>query len=178
MKKLNNKGFSLAELLAVMAILIILMGLAIAATTKIIFDSQKTAYLAEVMVHQKGIRSFIESEEIDVEDENTVYYFNYRLGVDSSESPFDKWEDCYVVVTYSEETGKNSYYWTGLDKEKWGIKLHKEVGEMTKDDIVHNELNNITPGKSIGGRENAIIYNVSEDEDELYSEEERIASNE
>ena len=129
MKRLNNKGFTLVEIIAVMAIIVILLGIAIGTYTAIILDSQKSAFVAEAMVQVKGIRTFIESEDIDVEDDNTVYYFNYKLGVDSSESPFEKWENCYVVVTYNSESDKNTYYWTGLDKDKWGIKLHKEAKE-------------------------------------------------
>lgn len=179
MKKLNNKGFTIAEIVAVMAILVILLGLAIAGYTRIILDSQKATFVAEAMVQVKGIRAFIESEDIDVEDENTVYYFNYRLGTDASESPFEEWQDCYVVVTYNAESEKNTYYWTGLDKDNWGIKLHKEANFLTKEDVVHKEMTSITPGNSIGGRDNVIIYNVSENGDKGdYSEESRMASNE
>lgn len=179
MKKLNNKGFTIAELVAIMAILVILLGLAIAGYTRIILDSQKSAFVAEAMVQVKGIRAFIESEDIDVEDDNTVYYFNYRLGTDASESPFEEWQDCYVVVTYNSESDKNTYYWTGLDKDNWGIKLHKEANFLTKEDVVHKEMTSITPGNSIGGRDNVVIYNVSDDGDsEDYTEESRMASNE
>ena len=63
MKKLNNKGFSLAELLAVMAILIILLGIAIASYTRVILDASKDAFIAEANTHAKGIKQFIESED-------------------------------------------------------------------------------------------------------------------
>lgn len=179
MKRLNNKGFTLVEIIAVMAIIVILLGIAIGTYTAIILDSQKSAFVAEAMVQVKGIRTFIESEDIDVEDDNTVYYFNYKLGVDSSESPFEKWENCYVVVTYNSESDKNSYYWTGLDKDKWGIKLHKEANMITKEDVVHKSMNNITPGSSVGGRDNVVIFEVAEDGDPGdYTEESRMASNE
>ena len=179
MKKLNNKGFTLVEIIAVMAILVILLGIAIGSYTAIILDSQKSAFVAEAMVQVKGIRNFIETEDIYVEDDNTVYYFNYRLGVESSESPFEQWEDCYVVVTYNPESEKNSFYWTGLDKDKWGIKLHKEVALLTKEDVVHKSMTSLTPGSSIGGRDNVVIYDVPEDGDpDEYTEESRMASNE
>lgn len=179
MKKLNNKGFTLVEIIAVMAILVILLGIAIGSYTAIILDSQKSAFVAEAMVQVKGIRNFIETEDIYVEDDNTVYYFNYRLGVESSESPFEQWEDCYVVVTYNPESEKNSFYWTGLDKDKWGIKLHKEAALLTKEDVVHKSMTSLTPGSSIGGRDNVVIYDVAEDGDpDDYTEESRMASNE
>ena len=179
MKKLNNKGFTLVEIIAVMAILVILLGIAIGSYTAIILDSQKSAFVAEAMVQVKGIRNFIETEDIYVEDDNTVYYFNYRLGVESSESPFEQWEDCYVVVTYNPESEKNSFYWTGLDKDKWGIKLHKEAALLTKEDVVHKSMTSLTPGSSIGGRDNVVIYDVPEDGDpDEYTEESRMASNE
>ena len=178
MRKLNRKGFTLIELLAVMAILTILIGLAIAGYTRIILDSQKSAFVAEAMVHVKGVRAFIESEDIDIEDDNTVYYFNYKLGVDSSESPFEQWQDCYVVVTYNPDSDKNTFYWTGLDNDYWGIKLQKEADLLTKDDVVHKAMSSITPGSSIGGRDNVIIYEVAENGEEDYTEEQRMASNE
>lgn len=179
MKKINNKGFTLVELLAAMAIMSILLGLAIGTYTAIVLDSQKSAFVAEAMVHVKGIRHFIENEDIDIEDDNTVYYFNYRLGVDNSVSPFEEWEDCYVVVTYNPESDKNTYYWTGLDKDKWGIKLHKEISLITKDDVEHKKMTTITAGNSIGGRDNVVIYNASDTGDpEDYTEEARLASNE
>lgn len=179
MKRLNNKGFTLVELLAVMAIMLILLGLAIGTYTAIILDSQKSAFIAEAMVHVKGIRHFIENEDIDVEDDNTVYYFDYRLGVDASVSPFEEWEDCYVVVTYNSDSQKNTYYWTGLDKDKWGIKLHKEVNLFTNDDVVHKEINAVTPGNSLGGRDNVVIYGISDSGDpDEFTEESRLASNE
>ncbi len=163
MKKLNNKGFTLVELIAVMAIMLILLGLAIGTYTAMILDSQKSAFVAEAMVQVKGVRAFIESEDIDIEDENTVYYFHYLLGVDQSVSPFGEWEDCYVAVTYDAASDKNTYYWSGLDSEKWGIKLIKEASDLNKDDVTRKEMEKVNVGYSINSRENVVIYTATED---------------
>lgn len=175
MKKLNNKGFTLAEILAVMVILIVLLGMATAGYTKITLESQKSAFVEEAKVQVKGVRLFIESEDIEIEDEDTVYYFNYRLGVDSSESPFEQWEDCYVVVTYDSSSEKNTYYWTGLDKDNWGIKLDKEAEYLTKEDVVHKEMTEVTTTASIDGRTKVMIYNVGTGSED-YTEESHAAA--
>lgn len=162
MKKLNNKGYSLTELLAIMSILLILLGAAIGAYTKIIVDSSKQLFVAEAVSQMEGIKILIESEGIDVEDSDTVYYFDYRLAVDKSESPFEEWDDCYVVVTYDDYSEKNTYYWTALDADGWGVRLGKEISILTKEDVVHNKFDNVIIGASIGGRSKAEIYSITD----------------
>ena len=176
MKKLNNKGYTLVELLAIMAIMVIILGLSVAGYTKVILDSSKDAFIAEAVVHMQGIKQLIEVDGIDVEDEDTVYYFNYKLGVDYSKSPFEEWEDCYVVVTYDEDSQKNSYYWTAIDKDGWGVKLGKKITDLDKKDVVHNKMDKITLGNTIGGRNNVVIYSYTDGSDE-YDAETRNASN-
>ena len=157
MKKLDNRGFTLIEIVATTVILAIVMGVAIASYTNIVLESKREAFIAEANVHVRGIKQYIESEGIDVEDDNAVYYFDYKLVVDSSKSPFGEWKECYVVVTYDAESEKNTYYWTGLDKAGWGIKLQKVVDDFTQEDVVQNKFKRVDKGSSIDGRDNVVI---------------------
>ena len=165
MKKLNNKGFTLAELLAVMAILIILLGIAIASYTRVILDASKDAFIAEANTHAQGIKQFIESEDIDVEDGEVTYYFDCKLGVNHTESPFEEWDQCYIVVIYDEASEKNSYYWTALDIDGWGVKLEKEITNLTKKDVENGEFEDINPNIVFKGR-NKIVLIESDGEDD------------
>ena len=178
MKKLNNKGFTLIEILAIMAILVILLGIAASVYTKIVLDSSKDAFLAEATVQTQGIKQFIESEGVDVENDNTVYYFDCRIGVERTKSPFEEWDGCYVVVTYNESNQKNTYYWTALDLDGWGVELSKQVTELAREDIKHNKIKTISLGNTIGGRDNVVIYKYDEYADGKYDVESRFASNE
>lgn len=177
-KKLNNKGFTLIEILAIMAILVILLGIAASVYTKIILDSSKDAFLAEATAQTQGIKQFIESEGVDVENDNTVYYFDCRIGVEKTKSPFEDWEGCYVVVTYNEESEKNTYYWTALDLDGWGVRLSKQVTELDREDVTRNKLKAISLGTTIGGRDHVVIYKYDEYADGRYDVENRFASNE
>lgn len=165
MKKLNNKGFSLAELLAVMAILIILLGIAIASYTRVILDASKDAFIAEANTHAQGIKQFIESEDIDVEDGNTTYYFDCSLAVDHTASPFEEWDQCYVVVIYDEASEKNSYYWTALDIDGWGVKLEKELTNLTKKDVENGEFEDINPNIVFKGRNKIVLIEPDGEDD-------------
>ena len=59
MKKINNKGFSLIELLAVVLILGILMAISIAAYSSIIDGSRKDTYLDIVRLQAKAVSNLI-----------------------------------------------------------------------------------------------------------------------
>lgn len=165
MKKISNRGFSLVELLAVIVILGIFAGIAIAGVSRVIENSRKDAYLDIVIQHKQNIEKLINSDEYYVFDTNTVYYFDYRLGLDDPDkddsSPFAKWINCYVVVTYDGKA--NHFYWVGIDKAGWRIDLKKEVSKLKKSDIYNSKNTYISTGNSIGGRDNITVYKYGED---------------
>ena len=81
MKRTNQKGFSMIELLGAIVILGIISLIAVTAVTKTTSNSRKDAYLSTVKIHKNTIEELINQEEYYVYDENTVYYFDYRLAI-------------------------------------------------------------------------------------------------
>lgn len=161
----NKRGFSLVELLAVIVILGILLGTGIIVTTRLIDNSRKEIYLAAVKTQVEGVKLLIESEEYDVYDENTTYYFDYNIlkETDDIKSPYAEWDKAYVVVTYTND--KLKYYWTGIDTAGWRIDLGKEVDKLTKKDI-YNKKGNLLIGNSLGGKDLISITSVDDGEEQ------------
>ena len=166
MKKINNKGFSLIELLAVVLILGILMAISIAAYSSIIDGSRKDASLDIVRLQAKAVSNLINGGDYYAEDLNTVYYFDYRLvhDEDTSKSPYAEWDSAYIAVVF--DGNKYTYYWTGIDKAGWRIDLKKNVEKLGRKDVYNNKGSKIVPGNSIGARDNVVIYNKDGDETE------------
>ncbi len=166
MKKINNKGFSLIELLAVVLILGVLMSISIFAYSTIIDNSRKDAYLDIVKLQTKAVSNLVNGGDYYAEDLNTVYYFDYRLVADdeTSKSPFADWDSAYVAVVYDGK--KYSFYWTGIDKAGWRIDLKKEVEKLGRKDVYNHKGSKIIPGNSIGARDNVVIYDKEGEETE------------
>ena len=163
MKKINNKGFTLIELLASVALIGILMMVAIPAVTSIINNSRKDTYIDNVKIHVGNIQKIIAQEDYYVYDENTVYYFDYRIGQDekSDKSPFGEWEKAYVVVTYDGKS--HHYYWTGKDSAGWTIDLKTQVQSLTRKDVYDNSDKKITADIKIENKDTIIVYKYNED---------------
>ena len=167
----NRNGFTFVEMLAVVAIVGLLLGISTFAISKVLDNSRKEIYLASVKTQLEGVKLLIESEEYDVYDENTTYYFDYHLlkQTDDIRSPYGDWVDAYVVVTYNGE--KLKYYWTGIDTAGWRIDLRKQVEKMTKKDI-YNKAGNILAGNSLEGKDNIVVSKVNDKGKEVQEDEE------
>lgn len=165
MKRLNNKGFSLVEMMGVIAILGIFLLLAIPALSNLLIEKRKQAYLDSIIIQKNVVEQMITSEKYNVYDKEKVYYFDYALFADSNtkgNSPFGKWKECYVVVTFD---GKlNHFYWTGMDEKGWKVDLRKEVYKIKTKDIYHTNSTNFIAGNTIGGRDNVVIYKAGNEE--------------
>ena len=165
MRRLNNKGFSFIEMLAVMTLLGILMVLAIPVISRIIVESRKQAYLDSVIIQKNTVEQAITVDKYYVYDKNTVYYFNYNMFDEAKtkgKSPFGEWKDCYVVVTFDGKV--NHFYWTGMDDNGWKIDLRKEVKKLTTAGIYHSNSTNFIPGNTVGARDNIVIYKNEDEE--------------
>lgn len=158
MKKINNKGFSLIELLAVVAILGIIMIIAIPTISRVISNSKKEAYLDEVRMQVRSIEELISQDQYYVYDKSTVYYFDYKLGNEEKigKSSYADWKEAYVVVTFDGK--KNKYYWTGVDKLGYTIELGKEVDKLNKGDIKNTKTLTISTTKTLSGKSKTKVY--------------------
>lgn len=63
MKKLNNKGFTLVELLAVIVVLAIVMGLAVVGISSVLDNTRKSAFAADAKSFIQGARSLVASDQ-------------------------------------------------------------------------------------------------------------------
>lgn len=175
MKRTNQKGFSMIELLGAIVILGIISLIAVTAVTKTTSNSRKDAYLSTVKIHKNTIEELINQEEYYVYDENTVYYFDYRLANEDQDgkSPYGEWLSAYVVVTYDGTT--LHYYWTGIDSAGWRIDLKRRVEKLSRKDIYNSKAVGIIPGQEVEQKDNIVVY--SYDEDGTVTEEEHEPSN-
>ena len=165
MKKLNNRGFSFPELLAVIVLIGMLMLIAIPSVSTILTESRKQAYLDSVIIQKNVVEESITVDKYFVYDKETVYYFDYKLFDEyetKGRSPFGEWKDCYVVVTWDGKV--NHFYWTGMDENGWKIDLRKEVSKLGTGDIYHSNSTNFIPGNTVGARDNIVIYKAGNDD--------------
>lgn len=139
--KLNNKGFSFVELLAVVVLLGLFMGIAYAGIRAYILDSRKTVYAQMAKNFIKEARNQISSKEITgTSNPNKVYYIDIQklVGDDGKldPSPFGAWVEAYVIYAPS-ENGQDKYYFVSLDSVGWMIKRTEE-SKITKNSVIHD----------------------------------------
>ena len=142
MKKLNNKGFTMIELLAVVAIMSVLVLIAYPALSRIILDSKKAAYADTALSYIRSAKMKIASKEIKKTfDADTTYYIDVRFLEESgviAPSPFGDWVEAYVIYTIDNK-GIPTYYFLSLDEEGWMIKRKKE-DEINKTVVVQDPV--------------------------------------
>ena len=124
---MKNKAFTLIELLAVIIILGVLLLITIPSVTSFIKESKEQTYVTTLNNFIKAARELVDTDKISMNDKNTTYYIPKScLKVDKeSESPFGKWEDVYVAVTYDGTNHK--YFVSAKDETEHGVELCPEV---------------------------------------------------
>ena len=65
-KRLNNKGFTLVELLAVIVVLAIVMGIAAVAITNVLDSTRKNAFVASARSYIAGAKTLVNADQVDV----------------------------------------------------------------------------------------------------------------
>ena len=129
MNKLNNKGFTMIELLASITIMCVIVGFAYASYTRIIIDSKRAAYADAALNYIRNVKTKIANKEIDkAYNANATYYVDINSLTEdgtAKASPFGKWIQAYVVYVI-DKNGNTNFYFTSLDEEGWMIKRVEE----------------------------------------------------
>ena len=74
MKKLENKGFTLVELLAVIVVLAIVMGLAVVGITSVLENTRKSAFSSDAKSFLQGAHNLVSSDQANaLMGETTAY---------------------------------------------------------------------------------------------------------
>lgn len=160
---MNRKGFSFIELLAVLALLGILSGIAIFGVSRYLDNSKKDIYLASVKAQIEAVKLIINSEDYYVYDENTTYIFDVNIlkQTDNIKSPYGEWKDAYTYVVYDND--KLYFYWTGIDEKGWKIDLDKETQYLKRSDIYQTKDKEVEKRKIIGDRNNIVYYEATKE---------------
>ena len=158
-KKINNKAFTLVELLAVIIILGIILLIAIPSVTKYIVDSRSKTYIMIAQEHINGAAILVNSGKYNLYNEDVTYYIPgqcIEMENDASQSPFAEWKHRYVALRYN---GKGfDYYWMSADKAGMGIYFTKDDDLSVK--VLKPNVDDVQPDILIDG--STIVYVLNE----------------
>lgn len=152
---MNNKGFTLIEVLAVMIILGIVLMISVPNISQYITRSRRSSYITDAKRYVEAARSEVESERLKMTSKNTCYYIPREcLPVNKGQqSPFGDWNGLYVVVTYDGKT--HDYYFTSTDTSGIGINL-TYADNLTEFKLVKNKAS-VKTNVCVGNRTNIKI---------------------
>ena len=180
MKKLNNKGFSLIELLGVVVIMGILMLIAIPSIRNTTDQSRKEVYLQMTKTYRDKLIEKMSAKEYVFKDPTATYYvhINNLETQNKSKSPYGDWIAAYVIVTYDADTKSYKYYWTSADVTKRKIAVGKEINDLKKSDIFFDDSTYtiVYSLKAIGSRTHMIVYDETGERHDSYVDSNYIAS--
>ncbi len=158
--KLNNKAFTLIELLAVIIILGILMIIAIPSVTKYISDSRKSAYVNTAKNIMDETRNLVNEGKLGMYDMGATYYIPASCihTENGLTSPYGDFVRVYVAVTY---LGKGyNYYFTSIDNSGIGVKSLQSYDKLSIDHIETDlKEEDIKTNVGIDGKNNIYVFN-------------------
>ena len=163
-------GFTLIELLAVIVILAVLLAIAVPMVSGFIFDSKRNAYIDNLKLYIDDIRNRVNAGEYAFTDPNVTYYVHFNnLDVEKAKrSPFAKWQDGYIIVTFDEMT--YDYYVTSVDQKGYKV-LITEENQLAKESVFKDDDLTLSVGRGIGNRDKVVVYDadgVSSEMDPVY----------
>ena len=167
MKKMNKKGFTLVELLAVIVILGLLMAIAIPSVTKYITQSRKKTLISSIDAYITAVTTAVNDNQFGaLSDQSTCYYIpvsdnnaNSCVALEKGGSdPFGHWVDAYVVVNYDATKYSYDYWFTFNDDAGYGMEATKVSDISAQSDDISNPVpekaktGEITKQKPAGAR--------------------------
>ena len=147
---MNDKGFTLIEILAVMIIMGVILLIAVPSVSQSISQSRTSTYITEAKRFVEAARNLVETEQLKIISKDTTFYIPREcLPVEKGqESPFGTWKAVYVVVTY--DGYEHYYYFTSTDSKKRGIRLI--YADKLDNDKVETDVSTINTRIGVGGR--------------------------
>lgn len=138
MKRNNNRGFTLIEIIAVIVILGVVFTIAVPAVSSYILDSRKTNYFSTVNSYLETVRGnyemrlygdYIDDDEIMIVPISLVHLEKGALNSPFGDYDYDR---SYVVITSNGYL--NGYYANFLDSAGYGV-LNAKSDELAKKSI-------------------------------------------
>ncbi len=157
-KKLENKAFTLIELLAVITIMGILMAVAIPTVNLVIQNSRKKTYINDAKTFVNEAQKEVINQTWQIDDLDTTYYIHINNIADNGEvgsSPWAEWKNAYVGVIFKED-GDFEYYWVSVDNAGWRVDLTKN-DELVKGSVYYSKDKNINYRQPIGSRSKVVV---------------------
>ena len=149
MKKMNKKGFTLVELLAVIVILGLLMAIAIPSVTKYITQSRKKTLISSIDSYITGVTTAVNDNEFGALSNQDVCYY-IPVSNDKTAScvtlekggtdPFGNWVEAYVVVNYDSSKYSYDYWFTFRDDAGYGMEVTKVHEISAQSDDISNPV--------------------------------------
>lgn len=129
MKKINRKGFSLIETLAVIVILGLIMTIAVSSVTKYITQSKKKTLIQTITSYIDEVKLQVNNREYSMRAKNTIYAIPIEcVDVDGGGgNPFGEWIQssdrywAYVLVQYDSEKFEHRFGFTFKDSAGYGL---------------------------------------------------------
>lgn len=170
-EKMNKKGFTLIEILAVIIILGVMMLIAVPAVSEYISDSREKNYVKVAKGYIDSARAMITNRDLKASNKDYTYYIPIEcINTDQDgTSPYGEWIDAYVVITYD---GKHyNYYWTSVDTSRIGFNL--TANDDLDQELLAREMPDSLPMIGIGNREK--VKKLDKDNCKTYIEETAIS---
>ena len=159
MKKMNKKGFTLVELLAVIVILGLLMAIAIPSVTKYITQSRKKTLISSIDSYVTGVTTAVNDNEFGALSNQDVCYY-VPVSNEKNDScialekggtdPFGNWDEAYVIVNYDSAKYSYDYFFTFVDDAGYGMLATKTDKISAQSNDIDNPSKAVATGKTAG----------------------------